>query len=117
MERKNFEYNSDLYEPFCECETNIPCFDAMKQVSHYAKFMKEVFIAKKKKTMKSGEKIKGGKNVSALIQKNLHANFKDPGTFSIPCMIGDTRIEKAMLDSEHLLISFIFYVCLLNMDF
>ncbi|XP_019157953.1 PREDICTED: uncharacterized protein LOC109154677 [Ipomoea nil] len=39
-----------------------------------------------------------GKNVSAVIQSKLPEKCKDPGMFTIPCMIGDTKLEKAMLD-------------------
>ena len=39
-----------------------------------------------------------GENVSALIQSKLPAKCKDPGMFTIPCKIGNTRLEKAMID-------------------
>ena len=39
-----------------------------------------------------------GENVSAVIQRKLPAKCKDPGMFTIPCTIGNTRLEKAMLD-------------------
>ena len=39
-----------------------------------------------------------GENVSAVIQRKLPAKCKDPGMFTIPCTIGNTQLEKAMLD-------------------
>ena len=37
-------------------------------------------------------------NVSAVFQRWMPKKFNDPGMVSIPCIIGDTKIEKAMLD-------------------
>ena len=39
-----------------------------------------------------------GDNVSTVIQRKLPAKCKDPGMFTIPCTIGNTQLEKAMLD-------------------
>ena len=39
-----------------------------------------------------------GKNVSVVLQKKLPPKCKDPGMFTIPCKIGNTRFERAMLD-------------------
>ncbi|XP_044500229.1 uncharacterized protein LOC123221442 [Mangifera indica] len=92
------ESNADLYETFRKCEVNIPLFDAIKQVPRYAKFLKELCTLKRKQKLKRYEKIKVGENVSAIIRKSLPEKCKDPGMFCIPCTIGGTKIEKAMLD-------------------
>ena len=39
-----------------------------------------------------------GENVSAVIQRKLPTKCKDLGMFTIPCTIGNTQLEKAMLD-------------------
>ena len=39
-----------------------------------------------------------GENVSAILQKKLPPKCKDPGTFTIPCTIGNVGIGKAMCD-------------------
>ena len=39
-----------------------------------------------------------GENVFAVIQRKLPTKCKDPGMFTIPCTIGNTQLEKAMLD-------------------
>ncbi|CAN6691830.1 unnamed protein product [Malus baccata var. baccata] len=39
-----------------------------------------------------------GENVSAMLQRKLPPKCKDPGSFTIPCVIGNTRFESAMLD-------------------
>ncbi|XP_012472398.2 uncharacterized protein LOC105789571 [Gossypium raimondii] len=43
-------------------------------------------------------KISLGENVSAVFQKKLPIKCKDPGMFSIPCKIGDLKLDRAMLD-------------------
>ncbi|XP_010268950.1 PREDICTED: uncharacterized protein LOC104605763 [Nelumbo nucifera] len=94
--RKDEQFK-DFYETFRRCEANIPLFNALKQVPHYAKFLKELCTHKRKQKLKGCEKVRVRENVSAVIKK-LPTKCKDPGTFTIPCMIGNTRIEKAMLD-------------------
>ena len=36
--------------------------------------------------------------VSAIIQNNRHPKFKDPSCPTISCVIGNSKIEKALLD-------------------
>ena len=36
--------------------------------------------------------------MSAILQKKHPPKCKDPGMFTIPCKIGNTRFERAMLD-------------------
>jgi hypothetical protein len=40
--------------------------------------------------------VRVGENVFAVIQRKLPAKCKDPGMFTIPCTIGNTRFENAM---------------------
>ncbi|XP_057791175.1 uncharacterized protein LOC131008304 [Salvia miltiorrhiza] len=39
-----------------------------------------------------------GESVSAVIQRKLPTKRKDPGMFTIPCNIGGTNMDKAMMD-------------------
>ena len=75
---------------------NIPLLDAIKQVPRYARFLKELCTTKRR--LRGGEKISVGENVSAVIQCKLPLKCKDPSTFNIPCVIGNSKIECAMLD-------------------
>ncbi|XP_016173001.1 uncharacterized protein LOC107615454 [Arachis ipaensis] len=65
-------------------------------MSLYAKFLKE-FMTKKRNW---GEKktVVLTEECSAIIQKKLFQKIKDPGSFQIPCIIGDISIEKALCD-------------------
>ena len=62
----------------------------------YAKFLKELCTNKRK--LRGDEKVRVGENVSVVLQRKLPQKCKDSGTFTIPCIIGRTRFEKAMLD-------------------
>ena len=48
VESRKDEKNKDLYETFHICEVNIPLLNAIKQVSRYAKFLKELCTIKRK---------------------------------------------------------------------
>lgn len=86
----------DILETFRKVEVNIPLLDAIKQVPRYAKFLKELCTNKKKLT--GNEKVRMGENVSAVLQKKMPQKCSDPGMFTIPCQVGISRTEKAMLD-------------------
>ena len=92
-ESRKDEKNKDLYETFRRCEVNIPFLDAIKEVPHYAKFLKELCTIKRKQKLKGYEKVRVGENVSVVIQRKLPTKCKDPGN-----TIGNTQLEKAMLD-------------------
>ncbi|XP_022865475.1 uncharacterized protein LOC111385329 [Olea europaea var. sylvestris] len=100
VEPRKDEHNHELYKNFHKCEVNIPLLDVIKQVPRYSMFLKELCTLKRKQKLKRCEKINVGKNISAVIQRNLPTKCKDPGMFSVPCTIGNTRFEKAMLDSR-----------------
>ncbi|KAJ9167536.1 hypothetical protein P3X46_022182 [Hevea brasiliensis] len=59
---------------------------------------KEILETFRKVESRNNKKISVGENVSALIQRKLPPKCKDPGLFSIPCKIGDSRFENAMAD-------------------
>ncbi|XP_052203084.1 uncharacterized protein LOC127808556 [Diospyros lotus] len=93
---KKEDQEKDILEIFRKVEVNIPLLDAIKQVPRYAKFLKELCTNKRK--LKGNEKVSMGENVSAILQKKLPPKCKDPGMFTIPCKVGNVKIEKAMLD-------------------
>ncbi|KAM1439859.1 hypothetical protein ACFXTO_013670 [Malus domestica] len=96
MQTKKEEAEKDILETFRKVQVNIPLLDAIKQVPRYAKFLKELCTTRKR--MSTKEVVKVGENVSAILQRKLPSKCKDPGSFTIPCVIGNTRFESAMLD-------------------
>ncbi|CAN6687783.1 unnamed protein product [Malus baccata var. baccata] len=93
---KKEEAEKDILETFRKVQVNIPLLDAIKQVLRYAKFLKELCTTRKRISTK--DVVKVGENVAAILQHKLPPKCKDPGSFTIPCVIGNTRFESAMLD-------------------
>ena len=65
---------------------------------NYAKFLKEI-LSKKKKIAKEGI-VNLTATCSAVIQRSLPANMKDPGSFTIPCSIRKYEFKKALCDAS-----------------
>ncbi|XP_070664544.1 uncharacterized protein [Malus domestica] len=96
MQTKNEEAEKDILDTFRKVQVNIPLLDAIKQVPRYAKFLKELCTTRKRISNK--EVVKVSENVSAILQRKLPPKCKDPGSFTISCVIGNNRFEHAMLD-------------------
>ncbi|XP_050876610.1 uncharacterized protein LOC127080322 [Lathyrus oleraceus] len=73
----------EILDVFRKVAVNISLLNVIKQVPKYAKFLKDLCTSKRR--------LKG--NERAIPQK-----CKDPGTFVIPCTIGDSKFEICMLD-------------------
>ncbi|KAL0448652.1 UNVERIFIED_CONTAM: Retrovirus-related Pol polyprotein from transposon.6 [Sesamum latifolium] len=93
---KEDEHEREILDIFKKVEINIPLLDAIKQIPKYAKFLKELCTNKRK--LNDKERIIFSKNVSTIINRKLPEKCKDPGMFTLPCIIGNKRIERAMLD-------------------
>ncbi|KAM1647941.1 hypothetical protein COP1_009288 [Malus domestica] len=93
---KKEENEKDILETFRKVQVNIPLLDAIKQVPRYAKFLKELCTTRRRISNK--EVVQVSENVSAVLQRKLLPKCKDPGSFTIPCVIGNTKFEHAMLD-------------------
>ncbi|XP_044511506.1 uncharacterized protein LOC123229651 [Mangifera indica] len=93
---KKEQQEQEILEVFRKVEVNIPLLDAIKQVPRYAKFLKELCTSKRK--LKGDEKVHVSENVSAVLQRKLPQKCKDPGMFTIPCKIGNVKVQKAMID-------------------
>jgi hypothetical protein len=63
----------------------LPFAEALSRMPLYVKFLKEIFS--KKRAIEHSETITLAKDTSAIIQKTP-TKLRDPGSFSIPCMIG-----------------------------
>ena len=100
----------EILDVFRKVAVNIPLLDIIKQVPKYAKFLKDLCTSKKR--LKGNERVNLGRNISALIQpkhspekatisslnQTIAQKCKDPGTFYIPCTIGDNKFDNCMLD-------------------
>ncbi|KAL0315257.1 UNVERIFIED_CONTAM: hypothetical protein Scaly_2873000 [Sesamum calycinum] len=62
----------------------------------YAKVLKEVISNKRK--WEGGEMVKLNEECSIILQNKLPPKLNDPGSFSIPCTIGNTNFDKVLCD-------------------
>ncbi|XP_039118011.1 uncharacterized protein LOC120253862 [Dioscorea cayenensis subsp. rotundata] len=76
---------------------NIPLVEALARMPKYAKFMKDLLTNKRK--LEELEIVALPRNCSAMIQTKLPKKLIDPGSFIIPCMIGEGMQQKALADS------------------
>jgi uncharacterized coiled-coil protein SlyX len=95
---KQEEKIQDMMETFKQIKVNIPLLDAIKQVPAYAKFLKDLCTQKRKNRKHIPKKVVLTEQVSSLIQHNTPPKLKDPGAPTISCVIGNTQIERALLD-------------------
>ncbi|KAJ9189474.1 hypothetical protein P3X46_000762, partial [Hevea brasiliensis] len=75
---------------------NVPFIDALSQMPSYAKFLKEILSNKRK--LEDHETVALTEECSAILQRKLPPKLKDPGSFSIPCHIGEYCSTKALCD-------------------
>ncbi|XP_058006774.1 uncharacterized protein LOC131182141 [Hevea brasiliensis] len=62
----------------------------------YAKFLKD--ILSKKRRLEDYETVALPEECSAILQNKLPPKLKDPGSFSIHCLIGNMNIDKTLCD-------------------
>ena len=75
----------------------MPFTEVVTQMPLYAKFLKDI-LSKKRKIVEEGI-VNLTATCSALMKKEFPENMKDPGSFTIPCIIGGVEIQKALYDS------------------
>ncbi|XP_016173268.1 uncharacterized protein LOC107615747 [Arachis ipaensis] len=83
-------------EVFKKLEINIPLAKALEQIPLYAKFLKE--LINKKRSSNEKETVILTQECSAVIQEGIPPKLKDPGSFFLPCTIGNIIIDKALCD-------------------
>lgn len=70
--------------------------EAITQIPLYAKFLKEILSNKNK--LEDDETMTLNAECSAIIQSNMPPKLKDPGSFSLPCVIGKFIIDRTLCD-------------------
>ena len=83
---------------FQKLEISMPFTEVVTQMPLYAKFLKDM-LSKKRKIVEEGI-VNLTATCSAVMKKELPEKMKDPGSFTIPCIIGGFEIQKALCDSR-----------------
>jgi len=77
-------------------KVNVPFLEILKEVPSYLKFLRGLLseTGALEKVPVAGI----GEVCSIALQRNSLSKLRDPGSFSIPCSIGDIPIERALYD-------------------
>ena len=82
---------------FQKLEISMPFAEVVTQMPLYAKILKDI-LSKKRKIAEDGI-VNLTATCSAVIKKGLPEKMKDPGSFTIPCTIGEFEFQKALYHS------------------
>ncbi|KAK8935660.1 hypothetical protein KSP39_PZI013348 [Platanthera zijinensis] len=93
-ERMDAQYGKFL-SMIKQLHVNLPFSDII-QMPKYAKFLKDLISNKRK--IEELSLVTLSEECSAILQNKLPQKLKDPGSFSIPCLIGDLQVNKALAD-------------------
>ncbi|XP_050895129.1 uncharacterized protein LOC127101723 [Lathyrus oleraceus] len=96
VKSKNEGQFKKFVELLKQLNITMPFTKAITQIPPYAKFLKEVLSNKKK--LEDEEIVMLTTKCSAIIQNSMPPKLKDPGSFSIPCVIEKFIIDKASCD-------------------
>ncbi|XP_057953051.1 uncharacterized protein LOC131147575 [Malania oleifera] len=88
--------NVEMLELFQQVKVNIPLLDAIKQVPAYAKFLKDLCTVKRKHNVHS--KVLLAEQVSSILNATTPPKYKDPRSPTISIVIGEFKLERALLD-------------------
>ena len=83
-------------EVFKKLHINITFADALEQMPSYVKFMKDILSHKRR--LADFETDNLTEECSVILQRKLPQKLKDPGSFTIPCTIGNAIFERALCD-------------------
>ncbi|XP_020417895.1 uncharacterized protein LOC109948637 [Prunus persica] len=86
----------EIMETFKKVQINIPLPNVIAHIPKYAKFLKD--LCTNKRRFKEHEQVALSEEVNAVLQRKLLPKLKDPGSFSIPCIVCDFKFQKALLD-------------------
>ncbi|XP_042027061.1 uncharacterized protein LOC121774215 [Salvia splendens] len=96
QKKKLDDHFSRFLDIFRKVHINIPLIEALQQMPKYGKFLKEVIA--QKTSWGQVDTINLTENCSALLQRKLPAKLKDPGSFTVDCLIRGYKVENALCD-------------------
>jgi len=88
----------DILETFKQVKVNLPLLEAIKQISAYARFLKDMCTFKRKSKDGKSKKVLLSEQVSSILKFDTPPMSKDPSVPTISSFIGNHKIERALLD-------------------
>jgi hypothetical protein len=93
---KNLDVTVKILENLHQVKVNLPLLHIIKQMSAYAKVIKDLCTVKRKHHLKKTAFFT--EQVSVIIQHKVPRKYKDPGCPTISCTISEYLVERALLD-------------------
>ncbi|XP_070026158.1 uncharacterized protein [Nicotiana sylvestris] len=93
--QKEEQYKKFL-EMLKQIQVNIPLIDSLKEMSGYAKMMKD--LMSRKFDFQDLATLTLTQTCSAVVTRPIAEKLSDPGRFTIPCTIGNFTFAKALCD-------------------
>ena len=94
--KKNSVNQTEMLEVLRQVKVDIPLLDMIKQVSTYAKFLKDLCTVKRGFNVNKMAFLT--EQVSAIIECKTPVKYKDPGCPTVSVNIRGISVEKALLD-------------------
>lgn len=89
-------FNKEVFDTLQQVKINIPLLDTIKQIPSYAKFLKELCTVKRKLNVK--ERTFLTEAVGTVLDTYIPVKCKDSESPTVPIVIGDCTIGRALLD-------------------
>ncbi|KAJ0513385.1 putative nucleotidyltransferase, Ribonuclease H [Helianthus annuus] len=96
LAKSDSEQYSRFLEMLKKLHVNLPFIEALSKMPKYAKFLKDLLTNKKK--LEELSTVTLSEECSAVVQNKLPKKMTDPGSFTIPCLIGDLTVSHALAD-------------------
>ncbi|GJT92361.1 putative nucleotidyltransferase, ribonuclease H [Tanacetum coccineum] len=93
---KEAEQYGKFLDLFKQLHINLPFVEALSQMPKYAKFLKDLLTNKKK--LEDLSTVIMSEECSAVLDGKLPKKMSDPGSFTIPCLIGNLSVHNALAD-------------------
>ena len=94
--QKDGKQFSKFFEIFKKLQINIPLAEALVQMPKYTKFLKEIITDKC--MWDNNETVPLGETCSSIISRKIPTKLKDPGSFTIPCIVGTNKFSRYLCD-------------------
>ncbi|GJV70880.1 hypothetical protein Tco_1490875 [Tanacetum coccineum] len=95
--QKRDDEDERLPSIFKQIHINLPFLEAMIRMPKGAKVLKDL-LSYMKKLVKAASSVKLSEEYSAIIQRSLPQKEGDPGSFTLPCLIGPLAVKNALAD-------------------
>ncbi|KAL4378047.1 hypothetical protein GQ457_02G024520 [Hibiscus cannabinus] len=97
LRKQKYEYQFRKFlDILKQVHINLPLVETIEQMPNYAKFLKD--IVSKWTRLSEFETVAMTEGCMAMLHNRLPPKLKDPGSFTIPCAIGNHYVGKALCD-------------------